>query len=455
MPENIPAHVPDPLAPPMDPSTHNADIAAKQAAQDISGKSMAPVEAKGVSDSLDALLKVAEADAKKAPAADAPPVVDQTPAEKAAADKAALDASAEAAKTKAAADAVQARADAMFKDTPGLPPNASPKSAEAFSSVKRQAAQDIIARDEQITALKKQLADAAEKLKNPVPAEVEKELADHRAWRAKLDIDADPKFQSFDKTISESQEFIYAQLKKSPLIPDDVIAAIKKHGGPENVKMENIFKSINDPTIQRIVETKIAEIEQTKWSKEQAIKSAKENIAGYVEARQKEWQQAASSHQQATEQYWQQYSKGLTWLTPKELDPKLTPEEKKAVEEDNAFVTKVVQEIADAKNDDSPSMRAILLAGYAQLSHLQRTSAATEVKLKTAETNLAAANSLIERLKKAGASRLGGGAAPGGAPKVDPKPADQFTQRAGDALDKIAQQVTEENARVAASGGIR
>src|SRR6185369_5758814 len=241
-----------------DATAHNAEVARKLAEQDAAGRTTTAAPA-DLADSSSALDKLAEAQAKEKenPPEDAAPEVtpttpEVTPEEKAKADEAAA---------KAAADlkADQERAEAFFKDAPKLPPNASPKSSEAFNSIKIRAAKDISERDAEIEKLRKEIAERDEKLKNPLPPETEKEIKELREWRAKLDVDADPKFKEFDKGIEQTREFIYSQLLQNPNINPSLIDAIKKHGGPEMVKWDKIFDGLKDPTLQRIIESKIAD----------------------------------------------------------------------------------------------------------------------------------------------------------------------------------------------------
>ncbi len=354
------------------------------------------------------------------------------------------------AEQKAAAEQLKAQTEAaekLFKDSPGLPPNASPKSHESFTAIKVKAAQEISQREAELEKIRKELAELQEKSKNPVPPELQKELEDHRNWRAKLDVDADPKFKQFDKRIAESQEFIYAQLKKSPAVTDEVIAAIKKNGGPEKVKFEKLFAAINDPTIQRLVEAKVAEIELTQYDKEKAIAETKENVSKYMEERTKQQQAGVQQHNVATKQRVDGLVATLDWIKPKTIDEKADAATKAAATEHNAFVTEVQQQLAAALQDDSAEMRAILLVGMAQLFNNQRETAGLKKDLEARTKELADVTEKWNRVKAASTTRLREGGAPpaGGAPK--PKAAaDQVHDRAGDALDAIAKQVMEAKA---------
>lgn len=336
-------------------------------------------------------------------------------------------------------------ADKFFKDSPGLPPGSSPKASEAFSGIKIKAAQEISARETEIEKLKKEKAELEKKLENPVPPEVTTELEDHRKWRAKLDVEHDPKFKTFDKTVTEAQDFIYAQLKRSPVVTPEVLAEIKKHGGPENVNLGKLFESIQDPTMQRLVESKVADIEMAKYQKEQAIKLAKDNITQYVEDRRKQVATLHNSHTTATQQRMEPLLKQLEWTAEKAVDPKADEATRKAAEDHNQFVTTTKQQLAAALQDDSAEMRAILLVGMAQLFNVQRQNASMKTELDAAKKSLAEISEKYDKVKSSSTTRLRESGAPaGGVATV--KPADQFNTHATDALDKLAKQVMEERA---------
>lgn len=339
-------------------------------------------------------------------------------------------------------------ADEYFKDAAPLPPNASPKSSEAFSAIKIRAAQDISSRDQKIDELGKQIKDFEEKLKNPIPAELEAEIKELREWRAKLDVEVDPKFKEFDKSNSQAREFIYAQLKKSPAISDAIIDEIKSHGGPEKVKWEKIFAAIDDPTTQRIIESKLADIEMADFNKAQAIKTAKENIGQYIGERQQAFTNSINSHTTSTKQILNDLTGRLDWFKPQSIDAKADAVAKKEAEEYNAFITTTQKQVEEASRDDSPQMRAILLTGMAQLFNLQRVHEGTAAKLATVEKSLAEATEKLDRYKNASRSRNSESAAPANGTPLKAKEPD-FNARPTEALDDLMKQVMEKRSAAA------
>src|SRR6185503_13514439 len=87
---------------------------------------------------------------------DKPPELDEAAKKKADDEKAAKDAERKT---------YEDKAEEYFKDSPKLPPNASPKSADAFREIKIRAAQEVAAREAELEKLKKEVADRDEKLK--------------------------------------------------------------------------------------------------------------------------------------------------------------------------------------------------------------------------------------------------------------------------------------------------
>lgn len=431
-----------------DVAAHNEEVKRKLEAQ---GREMQPdpSDHQAASDALDAIA--AQVTKKEEPVAEEgeepPPADPVDPVEPAVEDPAAKEAAEKAQKEEQEKAAAKARAEELFKGSPTLPPGASPKSSEAFSSIKIKAAQEIETRDAQIAEFKARLEEAEAKLKEGPDPEVLKELEEHRQWRAKLDVEVDPKFKAFDKQVSASQDFIYAQLKKSPAVTDETIKNIKALGGPENVNLDKLFKSINDPTLQRIVETKVAEIETAKWNKEEAVKAAKQNIQQYQEERAKAFQENSTAHNRATQEQFVKLQAKLPWFVEKPVDPKADEPTKKELAAHNDFVRATKAQLDEALKDDSAEMRAIMLTGMAQLLYLQRVRAAEKAQFEALQKELTEAKEKLGKVTKASSSRIRETAAPSsGALPTKPK-TPQFGMHTSDALDEIAKQITEERAK--------
>lgn len=431
---------------------HNEEVKRTVAAQGTPK----PAELQEATHALDEIAQSMSKE-KEAAAAAAPVVEEKPPAQ---APAPAPDAAAEAA-AKAEQERVELlkKSEDLFKGSPGLPPGASSKSTEAFATVKINAAREIAARDKQLEEARAKVAELEAKANQGPDPEVQRELEDHRTFRARLDVEADPKFKEFDKQVATSQEFIYAQLRKSPNLPAGTIEKIKEYGGPENVNLEKIFATLKDPTTQRIIESKISDIEMAKFSKEEAIKSKKANIVQYVEERRKANEDNATAHNSNTEKEYSELSKRLTWLAPRAVDPKADEATRKATEEHNAFVADTKRHLSEALRDDSPKMRAIMIAGMAQLLHIQRvrdiekTQQAAEKK--ASDEKFAALikerdeiKATLDKFTNASVGRLReGGAAPGA--RTEKPAVVNYETRTVDALDSIAVQVMQERAKKA------
>lgn len=426
-----------------DAAKHNKEVAEKLAAQDVMGASTAPDPNADSGSELDRLAKEMEAKANTPPTPEATPPA-PTPEElKAAEEKKAADEAAAAAATEA-----QKKADEYFKDAPSLPPGASPKSSEAFTAIKVKAAQDIAARDAELEKLRKEKAELEQKLQTQAPPEAVKELEEHRQWRAKLDVEADPKFKEYDRQVSQAHEFIYAQLQNTGVIGKDVIAEIKKHGGPEMVKMEKIFAAINDPMTQRLVESKLADIAVAKFNKTEAVKAAKENIQSYIKNREQSFSQAAVQHTMATEKSLNAHLSGIDWFKAKEVPAGADEATKKSIQEHNEFVNTTRAELTAALKDDSAEMRAVLLTGMAQLFKMQRDLPALSAENKSLKEKLADVQGKLDKIKQASLNRKPqSGAAPGATVKLESKTESLINTPPGQALDDAMKQIMEERER--------
>lgn len=339
--------------------------------------------------------------------------------------------------------AEEAVANEMFKSIE-LPPKASPRSSEAFAAIKVRAAQEIAKREEELAKTKAELEEAKKVKANPVTPELEKELAELREFRAKLDIESDVKFKEFDRKAEGAAEFIYSRLKANGVLTDENIKSIKGFGGPAKINMEKIFEKITDPSLKRLVENKLTEIETAAFDKEQAIERAKEDVRGYVSERQKENEQAGQAHQSATKAQLDAMMANMKWLGERKAEAGAKEEDKKAVETHNAFVKELHKEIGEALKDDSAQMRATLIAGTAQLLYLQQVHAATLQKTASLEKQLKEANEFIAKYKKAAGSGLRESAAPPSGKITEIKPKLDLNTPATQSLDDIAKTITEE-----------
>lgn len=428
--------MPTTLQTPEQVAAHNAEVARKVAGQDVLAQPSPAAEFGEATSALDILaaqvqpkpgvVPEATPDAEPKPAApkpDAAPVPPEPTPEEVAAQK---------------------RADELFKDSPGLPPNASPKSADSFTKIKLKAAQEISAREQEIAALKKQMEEA----KNPTTEQLEreKELEELRQFRQKLDVDFDPKFKGFDQTVSQKREFIYAQLLKAPEITPAVIEQIKKYGGPDKINMDALLASVKDTTIKNLVNSSIADIELAKYSREQAVAAAKTNLTQYTQERQAALAQEQQGALTASVTRTDELLSKLDWFNERKTEAGADEAAKAEAQEHNKFLNDLKPQMAESLKDNSPEMKAILVTGMAQLFHLQRRVPALEAKLAAATKAATEATAKYDAIRNASRSRLPESQAPaGGIPDLGKKNAD-VNARPGDALDAIAKQVMEQRA---------
>jgi hypothetical protein len=196
------------------------------------------------------------------------------------------------------------------------------------------------------------------------------------------------------------------------------------------------------------VEAKLADIEMMKYQKQQAIQSAKSNVTEWTKKRQEEWQQAAVAHTTTTKAHLDPMLGALDWFKDKPVDPKADEAAKKQAEDHNKFVGELRGQISEVMQDDSPQMRAILVAGMAQLFNLQRVHAGAKAELDAAKKQLAEITAKYERVKSASVSRLRESGAPDKSSQPAAKDPGLFTST-GDALDTLARQVMEQRAAAA------
>jgi hypothetical protein len=434
----------------MDPAAVEAANNAARAAMENQGRDGLKSDASDTTHTLDALDALAKQAAEAAEAAAKPSIEPDDAAPAPDPDPAAAKPDVDPAAAKLEPDPNAKLADDMFKGV-SLPHGASPKSAEAFSTVKLKAAQEISARDQKLAEMQKAIDSLNEKLKNPIPPETEAELKEHREWRAKLDVEADPKFNEYTKGIASAQEFVYAQLKKGG-VSDELIEKIKSYKGPENVNLTTLFDKGGpngtplDATTRRLVESKIADIEQMKFNREQAIKSAKENIGVYLKSQEAARAKDISAHDDATRAELDSLIPQVSWLQPVKVEG--DDAAKKSAQETNAFLDTVKKEMEVALHDGTAGMRATMILGMGRLFIVQRELKAVQDKLAASEKAYKDASDKLSKYVNASKSKLpqSGASAtnvPAPAPKTD------YNKSAGESLDELAKQITEERQRAA------
>lgn len=437
------------------PLTQNAVAAAndatirQQASQDISGQPTNPVSVEATSTALDSMMDaiVKAKDTEGVPVA---PVVPATPAP-----------AVPAVPAEPAAPAIpDATADpATATDDPfkgiELPTNAKSKSSEAFAQLKERANSELTSRDTKIKELNAEVERLKEIEANPIPEDFRKEYETLKEFRDRMDVSLDPKFKEFDVKANTASDFIYDQLRRTGVVTEEHIKKIQGYGGPSEVNFEKIFGTINNTTTQRLIENKLAELEGIRFEKNRAVEAAKLNINEYMKGREQEFSQASVAHNTQTKETLDKLISGMDWFKP------VKSEDKKIVAEHDAFVGQVKKDLESALTDDSPKMRALLIAGMGQLLYSRRLipqlqSELAGIKTKHQEevtkltADLKAATDRIEKIKASSRSRLPESAAPSaGLPSATKKP--EFNVPATQALDDAMKNIMEKKALAASN----
>jgi hypothetical protein len=318
-----------------------------------------------------------------------------------------------------------------------LPPNARGKSAEAFATVKQRFAADLSKRDDEIAALKAQVERHQAALTDPVPKETKEELEGLRLFRAKLDLQADPEFnKKYDGKIDELNEFIYLQLKSTGIVGDEHLAKIRELGGLDKVNYEQILEKVENPQVVRLVQSRLDEIAILRFEKTKALEVAQSDVEKYVRERQEAYQKGLTAHHEVTNTELEKiYSTKMPWLQDPQL-PVNADANARTVHEDVVAFNKTIRDnMAVALQDDTPQMRAILIAGMGQLLWLKRQFEQQTKAMEISEKARKEAEAQLAKVKKASVSRLGESNAPpsGGLPKSK----FDYHTSAGEALDAL------------------
>jgi hypothetical protein len=427
-----------------DPQKNNDEVARKLAEQDQAGRSNTPdpLAMKDAGEALDALAQAAQKD-HDAPEAKPDEVV--TPAPDPAAQKAAEEAAAKATAEAAARAEESKKADELFKDAPQLPQNASTKSVEAFASIKIRASQEISKLSQELAKVQSRVKEFEDKSKTPAPEleAKEKELTELRQRLAKFEVDLDPKFQEFDKKANDAREIVYGLLKESPVVTDALIEQIKKYGGPDKTNLSKLFEAMKDPSLQKMVETKLLDIKTANMERERAVKSTKDNVQEWLKEKANAGEAEKKTRADAVRKDLNGFLGNLDWFKERQPTDKATDAEKKEIEEHNSTIKQYRTELEAAVGDESPRMKAILLTGLAQLTNLQKVHDKTVSELATAKKELADAQALVAKVKASSTNRLRESAAPTDG-KLPEKRPDPFNTHAVDALDTLAKSVMEQ-----------
>ena len=299
-------------------------------------------------------------------------------------------------------------------DSVQLPPYSKPKTGEAFETVKKLARDKISTLETERDVLKRERDELTAKLGNGLPAEIETELKELRAFRNKLDVEADPEFKTFDKSITDNIESIYSRLKTDGFT-DKHVEEIKKLGGPSEVDWESISGKMSS-AVKRFIDAKLVENENLADKKNRAIEEAKKNAEEYLRAKQEAQTGQVTQHNKQVELKVKELVPQLGWLEERKSKDGATEVEKGVVAAHNKLVKESNEFLTQAVSDNSPELRSLLAVGYVQLlkarSDIERLKADKEGQIKTLEGKLKEATELLDKVKKSSTARLQPGPTP-------------------------------------------
>lgn len=305
-------------------------------------------------------------------------------------------------------------------DSIELPPHTKPKTAESFANVKNLARQKIAAIEKEREELKAKLTAAEEAAKKAPTPEETKELEELRKFRRSVDVEADPKFKEYDSTVTRNVESIYSKLEASGF-PKETIAKIKEMGGPDQINWDDLHsKGKVSTTLKRYIEGKLFENEDLGEKKKGAIAEAKKNADEYLKTREADFNKSDDKYVKETATEWdKEIRPKVDWLVIQKIDEKLKPEEKELATEHNKLVERVEGDIKEALQDNSPRMKALLVAGYAVGQKMSwefaRLKKATDTQIAALNKELGEAKTMLERIKRSSPGRANS-AAPSTAP---------------------------------------
>jgi hypothetical protein len=218
------------------------------------------------------------------------------------------------------------------------------------------------------------------------------------------------------------------------VIGDDHIKKFRELGGFHQTNFEDILEKIDNPTVTRLVQGKLDEIAVTKFEQQRALDVAKEDIQKYVKEKQENYQKSLTQHHDLTSKELEKiYTEKMKWLQDPQL-PKNADANAKAIHEATvSFNANVKENMAIAARDDSPEMRAVLIAGMGQLLWLKRQFEFEKKARESFEKRATEAEAQLAKFKKASIVRPDKSSAP--PTGVTPKPKVDYNTTAAEALD--------------------
>lgn len=306
-----------------------------------------------------------------------------------------------------------------------LPPYVKPPTVDAFNKVKQ------IAREEKAELEKRLAATEARIPKNGgLTPEVEKELTDLRNFRKAHDLTGDVEFKNtYTKPIEANTETILGKLKASGFT-DEQITQIKGIG-IDKLDWEPILEKL--PAVaRRAVEAKLLENDNLIDKRAAALKAAEKAPEEFEKKRKAEADRAASEDRAAADVTAKEILDQVPWFKAKDIPVAATAEERKTLEDHNAFVAEQTARLKEIMSDRSSAMFGTLAASTLLAYQHKRDATIYKGRAEKAEAEL-------ERIKKSSTRR------PSSAPtdgKIIERKVSIFREDTGSALDRLAAEKT-------------
>ena len=286
-------------------------------------------------------------------------------------------------------------------DGVSLPPGKSGQVRESFDKLKAIGRAKVKLSDEARIAAVARVAELEKQVNAGLPPEVQKELDDHRQWRAKLDIDADPEFKKFDKQVATNDSLIFDTLKTAGM-SDEQIKKVKDIGtaalnwAPILAKMSEEDKSL--------VTLKIAENRGILHVKKQAQDEARVNIQDYLAKRDPNSRAALTVEANELVAHSKEYLSDQEWFYKKEIPATATAEEKRVLERHNQVAGEAFDMLKEALGDRSLKMKAQLAIGTIKALQLHYKLEDAAAQIAGLEKKLVEKEDHISKVRKASAT---------------------------------------------------
>lgn len=327
------------------------------------------------------------------------------------------------------------------------PEGTSPKTAAAWDSFKAKARAEIDAAAEKAkavaaekAALETKVKELEEKAGKAITPEQEKEFAELRRWHAAREVESAPELVSLDSKINANTDTLLAKLKEAGMV-EAQLSEIRKVG-VTRVNWDELKPHMSSQ-LRQLVDAKL--MQHVNLSEERAETYTKLKATGeeFLKERKAKQEQATRQESEAFDGTARQLaaSKPFAFLQDKPVPSDATPEQRKAIEEDNAFAKDMRDSVEQWKTGiNTPAMKAELLYGAVMAYRYQRDLKRALAHTKALEAELASEREKFDKVKKAsGAGRRTGGATVSAAkPGSDIAREDGTLKSAAEALDELA-----------------